>query len=67
MKEKLLTQKQTLEIVNLSRQVVYELRKKGLFPQPVKFHGFSGLRFRNSDIQAVANGEWNPPIHSSDS
>ena len=49
--DKFLRQKEVLEVVGLSRDSVFKLRKAGGFPSPVTL-GKGALRWRQSEIAA---------------
>ncbi|RFC67788.1 helix-turn-helix transcriptional regulator [Mesorhizobium denitrificans] len=53
MTERLLTEKEVTKIIGLSRVVIWEMRKRGDFPQPLKLTpGQTGaIRWRLSEIE----------------
>ena len=53
--DRLLTQKQVIDHVGLSRQMIYNLRQAGRFPAPVDL-GSRALRWRESAVSAWMDG-----------
>jgi predicted DNA-binding transcriptional regulator AlpA len=49
--EQLITQKQVIDLVGLSRMTLYRYRREGIFPAPAKLRN-GGLRWRASAVQA---------------